>query len=95
MLVPTPLIRLGNVFPNRLVFAKCELLQVEMALVPEDAIRAARRELFETQGLGIEPSSSVPLAFVKAHKLQEPICGVLTGENITREDHRRLISGVT
>jgi threonine dehydratase len=41
----------------------------------------------------VEPSSAITLAFVKAHadQLEEPICVILTGENITREDHRRLI----
>ena len=42
----------------------------------------------------VEPSSATTLAFVKAHadKLEEPICVVLTGENIAREDHARLIA---
>ena len=33
-------------------------------------------------------------AFVQAHaaELEEPICVILTGENIAREGHRRLIS---
>jgi threonine dehydratase len=67
---------------------------VTVALVPEDDIRAALRDLFETQGLVVEPSSAVPLAFVKAHggELEEPVCVVLTGENIAREDHRRLMA---
>jgi threonine dehydratase len=51
-------------------------------------------ELFETQGLVVEPSSAITLAFVKAHaaEMEDPVCVVLTGENITREDHRRLIA---
>jgi threonine dehydratase len=67
---------------------------VAVALVPEADIRAALRDLFETQGLVVEPSSAVPLAFVRAHagELEEPVCVVLTGENIAREDHRRLAS---
>lgn len=69
--------------------------QVEIGLVPEDDIRRALRDVFETHGLVIEPSSAVPLAFVKARKLEEPVCVVLTGENITWEDHRRLIAGVS
>jgi threonine dehydratase len=66
---------------------------VAISLVPEESIRSALKELFETQGIVIEPSSAVPLAFVQAHahELEEPICVVLTGENIAREDHRRLI----
>jgi threonine dehydratase len=66
---------------------------VAIALVPEEDIRAALSDLFEVQALVVEPSSAVPLAYVKARveELEEPICVVLTGENIAREDHRRLI----
>jgi hypothetical protein len=41
----------------------------------------------------VEPSSAITVAFVQAHveELEEPICVVLTGENIVRDDHRRLI----
>jgi threonine dehydratase len=67
---------------------------VSISLVPEEDIRAALKDLFEAQGIVVEPSSAVPLAFVDAHadELEEPICVVLTGENIAREDHRRLIA---
>jgi threonine dehydratase len=67
---------------------------IAISLVPEADIRAALKDLFETQALVVEPSSAITLAFVKAHagELQEPICVVLTGENIAREDHRRLIA---
>jgi threonine dehydratase len=66
---------------------------IAIGMVPEADIRAALTELFETQGLVVEPSSAVPLAFLKAHagELEEPVCVVLTGENIAREDHRRLV----
>jgi threonine dehydratase len=69
---------------------------VSISLVPEDDIRAALRDLYEAQGLVIEPSSAVALAVVKARgaelaELDGPVCVVLTGENITRDDHRRLI----
>ena len=41
----------------------------------------------------VEPSSAITIGFLKAHaaKLEEPICVVLTGENIAREDHVRLM----
>jgi threonine dehydratase len=67
---------------------------VAIALVPEADIRAALRDLFEAQGLVVEPSSAITLAFVRAHagELEEPVCVVLTGENIAHEDHRRLIA---
>lgn len=66
---------------------------VTVGLVSEDAICLALRELMEAQGLVVEPSSAITLAFVKAHaaELPGPVCVVLTGENIARDDHRRLI----
>ncbi len=69
---------------------------VEIALVAEDAIRAALQGLYETQALVVEPSSAITLAYVRAHagELEEPVCVILTGENIAREDHRRLIATV-
>jgi threonine dehydratase len=68
---------------------------VAISLVAEADIRTALKELFEAQALLVEPSSAITLAFVKAHaaELAEPICVILTGENIAREDHRRLIGG--
>jgi threonine dehydratase len=66
---------------------------INIALVSEADIRTALKDLYETQGLVVEPSSAITLAFVKTHmcQLEEPVCVVLTGENIAREDHRRLI----
>jgi threonine dehydratase len=68
--------------------------KIAISLVQEDDIRKALAELFETQALVVEPSSAITLAFVHAHggELEEPIAVVLTGENIAREDHRRLIA---
>ena len=67
---------------------------VAISLVAEADIRAALKDLFEAQALVVEPSSAITLAFVKARAehLEEPICVILTGENIACEDHRRLIS---
>ncbi len=66
---------------------------VEVSLVSEDDIRAALRDLYDTQGLVVEPSSAIALACVtaRAAELAGPVCVVLTGENIARDDHRRLI----
>src|SRR5438445_871963 len=49
---------------------------IAIALVSEADIRAALRDLFETQGLVVEPSSAITLAFLKTHagQLEEPIC---------------------
>jgi threonine dehydratase len=70
---------------------------ITISLVQEEAICIAMKDLFEAQALVVEPSSAITLAFVKAHveELEEPICVILTGENIAREAHRRLLSGAT
>jgi threonine dehydratase len=67
---------------------------VAISLVQEVDIRVALKVLFEAQALAVEPSSAIALAFVEARagELEEPICVILTGENIARDDHRRLIS---
>ena len=68
--------------------------RVAISLVPEAEIRTALKDLFAVQAVVVEPSSAITLAFVKARaeQLEEPICVILTGENIVREDHRRLIA---
>jgi threonine dehydratase len=60
---------------------------IAISLVAEADIRTALHEVFETQALIVEPSSAITLAFVKAHagELEEPVCVVLTGENIARD----------
>jgi threonine dehydratase len=67
--------------------------KITITMVSEEDIREALRELFEKQALVVEPSSAITLGFVKTHaaELDEPICVVLTGENIAREDHRQII----
>jgi threonine dehydratase len=66
---------------------------IDIRLVEEPAIRTAMRDLYEQQALVVEPSSAITIAYVQAHRkeLDEPVCVVLTGENITREDFYRLI----
>jgi threonine dehydratase len=68
--------------------------RIPIAMVTEEEIRAALKELHETQGLVVEPSSAITLALIRsqASQLEEPICAVLTGENISRDDHRRLVA---
>jgi threonine dehydratase len=69
---------------------------VTISLVYERDIALALADIFETQGLVVEPSSAITLAFVKAQaeQLEPPICVILTGENIARDDHRKLMSTV-
>ena len=66
---------------------------IPIGMVSETDIRVAMRDLFELQGLVVEPSSAVPVAYMQRHaaEIQEPICLILTGENIARDDHRKLM----
>jgi threonine dehydratase len=68
--------------------------RITIGLVTDAEIRTALRGLFDTQALVIEPSSATAVAFVQARadELEDPVCVVLTGENVAREDHARLMS---
>jgi threonine dehydratase len=68
--------------------------RITISLVGEDEIRASLKELFRSQALVVEPSSATTLALLRSHaaELEEPIGVVLTGENIAREDHARLVA---
>ena len=61
---------------------------MNVPLVQEDEIRGALRRLFMEQGLVVEPSSVVGLAYALTHakEMEEPVCIVLTGQNIAAED---------
>jgi threonine dehydratase len=64
--------------------------EVEVALVPDADIRVALKAIFDTQGLFIEPSSAITTALVRSRTdLPEPICVILTGQNIAPEDHAK------
>ena len=58
-------------------------------LVPDPALSLHFERLYDKQGMAVEPSSAITTAFVKAQasKLEEPICVILTGQNVTPEDH--------
>lgn len=79
--------------PHPAVQRAIEEAGISVSLVSEDDIRAAMRDLYETHGLVVEPSSAIALALVKNRpaELNGPICVVFTGENIARDDHARLI----
>jgi threonine dehydratase len=79
--------------PHPPVQERIRTLGIALALVTESDIRAALADLFTQQGLAVEPSSAVTVAFVKDHleHVPEPAALVLTGENITREDFFRLL----
>jgi threonine dehydratase len=79
--------------PHGKVQERIALDGIQIHLVHDADIRTALRDLYRTQGLVVEPSSAITLAFVRAAvaTLPEPIAVVLTGENIAREDFWRLI----
>jgi threonine dehydratase len=81
--------------PHAKVQKRIDELKIPIHLVQDVDIRAAMRELFDKQGMLVEPSSAVTVAYVRdsLENLEEPICVVLTGDNITREDFLALIGG--
>jgi threonine dehydratase len=66
---------------------------IDIDLVEDSAIRDALAGLYDRHGLIVEPSSAIATAAVhqRLAELEEPICVVLTGCNITREDFDRLM----
>ena len=80
--------------PHPVVHKSIAEAGVTIGIVHEEEIRKALKDVFETQALVIEPSSAITLAYVAEHvaQLPDPICVILTGENITRDDHRALLA---
>ncbi len=80
--------------PHPAVQERIEADEVTIRLVAEDAIRAAVRALYRTHALVVEPSSAITTAFVEsaAAELEDPVCVILTGGNIAREDFDRLVA---
>jgi threonine dehydratase len=79
--------------PHPKVQERIRALEIAIHLVTDADIRTAMRDLYTKQALIVEPSSAITLSLVKAlgAQLEEPVCVVLTGENIAREDFFRLI----
>jgi threonine dehydratase len=61
---------------------------ISMHLVSDREIRTAMAELYRRQGLMVEPSSAITVAFVHGHaaEIEEPACVILTGGNIAWQD---------
>jgi threonine dehydratase len=79
--------------PHPVVQQRIKEDDVALHLVTDAAIRAAMRALYETQALAVEPSSAITVACVQERpESEEPVCVVLTGENIARDDFFRLIA---
>ncbi len=80
--------------PHKVVQERIESAGVAIAMLRDDDIRSALAGLYVKQGLIVEPSAAVTVAFARSHRVEEPACLILTGGNITREDFDRLIEGV-
>jgi threonine dehydratase len=67
---------------------------IELHLVKDPDIPPAMKDLYYKQGCVVEPSSAVTTAFVAQNlsSLSEPVCVILTGQNITWDDFSRLIA---
>lgn len=80
--------------PHAKVQERINTCKIPIDLIQDSDICEAMRELYEKQGMLVEPSSAVTVAHVKENleKLEDPICVVLTGDNITREDFFGLIA---
>jgi threonine dehydratase len=74
--------------PHPSVKQRIDSLGIGIHLLSEESIRGALGGLYDKQGLVVEPSSAITVAFVRKHlqDLAEPIGVVLTGGNIPRED---------
>lgn len=79
--------------PHRAVQERIAADCVAMRLVSDPEIRTAMGELYRRQGLTVEPSSAITVAFVGAHaeEIEEPACVILTGGNIAWEDFVNLV----
>jgi threonine dehydratase len=80
--------------PHPAVRDRIEALGIPIALVRDEEIRRALADLYARQALIVEPSSAITLAFVAARlqELEEPVCVILTGQNIAREDFDQLVA---
>jgi threonine dehydratase len=78
--------------PHARVRERLEAVGVAIAMIRDEEIRTALAALYLRQGLIVEPSSAITVAFVDARRqeLERPVCVILTGQNIAREDFDRL-----
>jgi threonine dehydratase len=81
--------------PHPPVRERIHAVGVTIAMIRDEEIRMALAALYLRQGLIVEPSSAITVAFVGARQqeLEEPVCVILTGQNIARDDFDRLVAG--
>jgi threonine dehydratase len=80
--------------PHAPVRERIDAAGVAIAMIRDEEIRTVLAALYFRQGLVVEPSSAITGAFVDARlqELEEPVCVILTGQNIGREDFDRLVA---
>jgi threonine dehydratase len=80
--------------PHARVRERLDAVGVAIAMIRDEEIRTALAALYLRQGLVVEPSSAITVAFVDARRqeLEEPVCVILTGQNIAREDFDQLVA---
>jgi threonine dehydratase len=80
--------------PHALVQERIAAAGIDIFMVQETAIKEAMKKLYFEQGLVVEPSSAIAVACVNDHleELEEPMCVILTGQNIASEDFSKLIA---
>jgi threonine dehydratase len=80
--------------PHPLVQQRIDSCGIAIHLIHEEEIRTAMAGLYTSQALVVEPSSAITVACVQAHpeELEEPVCVILSGGNINREDFDHLIT---
>jgi threonine dehydratase len=80
--------------PHPPVQKRIKELRITIPLISDDAIRTAMAGLYAKQGMAVEPSSAITVALAQTQPeaVTDPVCLVLTGENVAREDFFRLIA---
>jgi threonine dehydratase len=80
--------------PHPAVRERIDAVGLSFALVPDADIRRAMAGVYQRQALVVEPSSAITVALVEAARdeVDEPVCVILTGQNISRDDFDRLIA---
>ena len=78
---------------NRLTFAMTRALVDDMILLTEDEIAAGIRHCYREEGQVVEGAGAVGVAAILAGRVrvQGPVVAILSGGNIDRNDHRRLV----
>ena len=80
--------------PHPKVQQRIAEMSLSIHLINEEDIRRSMRELYAKHGFVVEPSSAITIACTQKllGKMEQPICVILTGGNISVEDFDRLIA---